>query len=118
MLKTKKVLVEAGAGCGKTTSIVQKFKTSCASPKDGGGGLEPQDILLLTFTDAAAKEMKARIEKQCPELDLSNGFIGTFHSFCLKILRTSPHSQLTQDTQIYSEKEIGVLFKNQFLQQK
>lgn len=117
MLKTKKVLVEAGAGCGKTTSIVQKFKTSCASPKEGGGGLEPQDILLLTFTDAAAKEMKARIEKQCPELDLSNGFIGTFHSFCLKILRTSPDSQLTQDTQIYSEKEIGVLFKNQFLDQ-
>jgi ATP-dependent exoDNAse (exonuclease V) beta subunit len=117
MLKTSKILVEAGAGCGKTTSIVQKFKNSCASPKAGGLGLNPQDILLLTFTDAAAKEMKARIEKQCPDLDLSNSFIGTFHAFCLKILRQSTESGITQETQIFSEKEIGVLFKNQFLEQ-
>jgi ATP-dependent exoDNAse (exonuclease V) beta subunit len=117
MLKTSRILVEAGAGCGKTTSIVQKFKNSCASTKQGGLGITPQDILLLTFTDAAAKEMRARIEKQCPELDLSNGFIGTFHSFCLKILRQSPDSKLSEETKIFSEKEIGILFKNQFLDQ-
>jgi ATP-dependent exoDNAse (exonuclease V) beta subunit len=117
MLDIKRILVEAGAGCGKTTSIVQKFKSSCASQKEGGLGLSPQDILLLTFTDAAAKEMKGRIENQCPDLDLTKGFIGTFHSFCLRLLKASSYAGIDQNSDIFSEKEISVLYKNEFLKE-
>ena len=77
------LLVLAGAGSGKT-----KVLTHRAAWFTTQGGISPDSILLLTFTNKAAAEMKARI------LDLAGhipSFAGTFHSFCVKILRIDGH---------------------------
>lgn len=74
------VLVFAGAGTGKTTAIVSRIAHILQE-----GLCAPENILAVTFTNKAAKEMKQRVAilmdgKELPE-------ISTFHSFCLKILR-------------------------------
>jgi DNA helicase-2/ATP-dependent DNA helicase PcrA len=88
------LLVLAGAGSGKTRVITYKY-AYLSSKKN----LKPSQILAVTFTNKAASEMKERIAKLASG-DLSNSYIGTFHSQCNAILR----------------KEIGKLgFKNDFV---
>ena len=53
-----KYLVLAGPGTGKTFTIVERIKNMLQK------GINPEKILCLTFTDAAASEMKKRIEKE------------------------------------------------------
>ncbi len=70
-------LVIAGAGTGKTTTIVGKVKYLLKAEK-----CLPQDILVLSFTNASASEMKARIVK---ETDCSIE-VSTFHKFGINII--------------------------------
>ena len=73
------LLVLAGAGSGKTKVLTHRAAWFIAE-----GEASSENILLLTFTNKAAGEMKQRIEK------LSEGkpaYSGTFHSFCVRILR-------------------------------
>ena len=73
-------LVIAGAGTGKTATIT--YRTARLIEK----GIDPESILLITFTNKAAKEMKTRIV----ELIGTNGTkvtAQTFHSFCANVLR-------------------------------
>ncbi len=73
------MLVLAGAGSGKTRCITYKVAYLVAEKL-----IDPERILLLTFTNKAAGEMKARVEKLTGKnLTLA----GTFHSLCAKILR-------------------------------
>lgn len=74
------ILILAGAGSGKTRVLVYKIAYLIAE-----NGVDPQNILAVTFTNKAAGEMKERIIK----LLNSNSapFAGTFHSLCAKILR-------------------------------
>ena len=74
-----KYLVLAGPGTGKTFTIIERIKNMLAK------GINPKKILCLTFTDAAANEMKKRIER---ELNIvSCGIqIYTYHSFCCDII--------------------------------
>ncbi|MBI9068032.1 MAG: UvrD-helicase domain-containing protein [Salinivirgaceae bacterium] len=75
-------LIIAGAGSGKTRVLTYRIAHLLAS------GVSPWNILALTFTNKAAKEMKNRIGKLVGE-DLSNSlWMGTFHSIFSKILRT------------------------------
>ena len=72
------VRVVAGAGTGKTAVIAERFRRLVA------GGASPGSILVMTFTDRAAAEMRQRIE------DLVGGpapAVGTFHSIALGWLR-------------------------------
>lgn len=73
------LLVLAGAGSGKTKVLTHRVAYFIEK-----GLCSPEDILLLTFTNKAAKEMKERVEKLTGVIP---GFAGTFHSFCAKILR-------------------------------
>ena len=73
-------LVLAGAGSGKTKVLTERVAHLIEN------GISPYNILAITFTNKAAKEMRERIENKIGSL-ASNVFIGTFHSFGLKILR-------------------------------
>jgi DNA helicase-2/ATP-dependent DNA helicase PcrA len=71
-------LILAGPGSGKTRVITEKILHLLDS------GVLPREILALTFSEKAAKEMSDRIEQKRPYLDLD---IHTFHSFCLDVLQ-------------------------------
>ena len=75
------VLIFAGAGSGKTRVLTHKLFHLVNE-----GLYKPEEILAVTFTNKAAKEMKERVMKLLKknELDLS---MGTFHSICARILR-------------------------------
>lgn len=73
-------LILAGAGTGKTTTLVEKVGAVIRS-----GIVAPEQIMLLTFSRAAAEEMKNRIAKNIPEAQSLTA--GTFHSVALSILR-------------------------------
>lgn len=74
------VLILAGAGSGKTRVLTYR-----AAYLIGEKHISPHNILMLTFTNKAANEMKERIRKLLSSHDLP--FAGTFHAFCVKVLR-------------------------------
>ena len=69
----------AGAGSGKTRALAYRVAWIIAQGKTA-----PKNTLLLTFTNKAAGEMKERIRKLTKQ---TPGFAGTFHSFCVRVLR-------------------------------
>lgn len=75
-----KVLVIAGAGSGKTRTLT--YRVSWLLDK----GESPRSILLLTFTNKAAREMVERV-KSLVRCDVADLWAGTFHSICNRILR-------------------------------
>jgi DNA helicase-2/ATP-dependent DNA helicase PcrA len=78
-----KVLVIAGAGSGKTRTLT--YRVSWLLDK----GESPRSILLLTFTNKAAREMVERV-KSLVSCDITDLWAGTFHSICNRILRRHP----------------------------
>ena len=75
------LLIIAGAGTGKTTVITERIKYLIMS-----GKANPQEILALTFTQKAAREMEERIDLAMP-YGTTQMWISTFHAFCDRILR-------------------------------
>ncbi len=75
------LLIVAGAGSGKTMVITHKIAYIIYKNL-----YHPQNILAVTFTNKAAREMKERVEKLLG-ISVSSMQISTFHSFCLKVLR-------------------------------
>ena len=75
------LLVLAGAGSGKTKVLTTKIAYAVLEKN-----VSEYEILAITFTNKAGKEMKERIENIFNR-DISNMWIGTFHSICSKILR-------------------------------
>ena len=75
------VLIFAGAGSGKTRVLTHKLYFLVNE-----GLYKPEEILAVTFTNKAAKEMESRVKKLLSNENLSLS-IGTFHSICAKILR-------------------------------
>ena len=73
-------LILAGAGSGKTTTLVNRLAYMVES------GIDAKKILLLTFTNAAADNMQARAERLA-DVRCKNALCCTFHSFCVKLLR-------------------------------
>ena len=81
--------VDAGAGTGKTFAVTRRYARIVERE-----GVTPQDVLLVTFTRNAAEEMRTRIVDHCDYglADLNDAPIGTFHAFCLDLLRERGHA--------------------------
>ena len=79
------VLIVAGAGSGKTMVLTHRISHLIAS------GVKPDSILAITFTNKAAEEMKERVFR-LTERQTLRPWVGTFHSFCVYVLRHSGHA--------------------------
>lgn len=75
------IMIVAGAGSGKTKVLTSRIAHLMRS------GVDPFNILALTFTNKAAAEMKERVEKALGTTEARNLYIGTFHSVFARILR-------------------------------
>lgn len=76
------VLVVAGPGSGKTRVLTQRIAYLIANE-----GVRPWQILAVTFTNKAAKEMAERVKSLLNDQAIEGIMLGTFHSICARILR-------------------------------
>ncbi|WP_264585497.1 ATP-dependent helicase [Sphingobium sp. B7D2B] len=81
------VLVLAGAGTGKTAALTARLAHLVATRRAW-----PSEILCVTFTNKAAREMRERVGRMIGEAVEGMPWLGTFHSVCAKMLRR--HSEL------------------------
>jgi DNA helicase-2/ATP-dependent DNA helicase PcrA len=79
------LLITAGAGCGKTRTIIARTSYLIRS------GVDASRILMMTFTNRAAREMKIRLKSEVGPVS-KKVQAGTFHAFCLKVMRRIPKS--------------------------
>lgn len=79
------LMVLAGAGSGKTRVLTMRIAHLITN------GVSPFNILALTFTNKAAREMKDRIAKVVGDSDAKSIWMGTFHSVFARILRSEAH---------------------------
>ena len=94
-------LVIAGAGSGKTRVLTYKIAYLIAQ-----AGLKPWEIMALTFTNKAAREMKERISQLVGEEDVRYLRMGTFHSIFSHILRVEAETLgYTADFTIYDDSD-------------
>ncbi|MBU0501752.1 MAG: ATP-dependent helicase [Candidatus Margulisbacteria bacterium] len=100
------LLIIAGAGTGKTSVLIRRIAYLIDTKK-----AEPGEILALTFTDKAAEEMEARVDRLVPYgyIDIS---ISTFHAFGDRVLRDHAIDLgLTPDYRVLSAAEQQVFFR-------
>ena len=86
------VFVSAGAGTGKTTVLVERFVEAVCER-----GIDVESMLVITYTERAAGELKGRIRARLHELErhdlarsLDGAWISTIHGFCLRLLKSHP----------------------------
>ncbi|MFV0283715.1 MAG: ATP-dependent helicase [Castellaniella sp.] len=79
------VLIIAGPGSGKTFTLVERIVYLITEK-----GVAPESLLVVTFTDKAARELTTRISNRLTEVgvtfNLNEMYLGTFHSICLRFL--------------------------------
>lgn len=114
------VLILAGAGSGKTKTLTHRIANLIAN------GVQPYEILALTFTNKAAREMRERLATLLgmPNSHAFMPWMGTFHAICVRILRIEAENVgLSKNFVIYDTddsltlikramKELGVSDKN------
>ena len=99
------LLIIAGAGTGKTKVITHRIAHLIEK------GVNPNQILALTFTEKAAGEMEERVDRLVP-YGYSNVWISTFHSFGDRVLRDNAlEIGLTPDFKVLSEAEKIIFLK-------
>lgn len=108
--KSGPLLIIAGAGTGKTTVITERIKHIIS--KDLA---KPSEILALTFTEKASKEMQERVDIALP-YGYTQMWISTFHSFCDRVLRGSAlHVGISPSYKLNTQAEsIAFVRKNLF----
>jgi superfamily I DNA/RNA helicase/RecB family exonuclease len=107
------MLVVAGAGTGKTTVLTRRIAHLIRD-----AGVRPGEILALTYTDNAAREMRERVEDELRGTDTFGLQVGTFHAYCNNLLiRTGRNFGVLDDKDlwIYLRKRIRELRLNYFV---
>ncbi len=100
------MMILAGAGSGKTRTLVTKIQYLLTELK-----IPSFHILAMTFSNKAAKEMQERIRAYTGE-QFGNLFLTTFHSFCARILRTeATYIGLSRNFTIYDDSEMLSVIK-------
>ena len=95
-------IILAGAGSGKTRVLVSKVLYLINQKK-----VDPKSIVMITFTNKAAEEMKSRMS------DFHLGFVGTFHSFCVRILRIEAEAiSINKNFLIYDDEDQSSILKS------
>lgn len=98
------LLIQAGAGSGKTKTLTHRIAYLIATNK-----ATPYNILAVTFTNKAAKEMRHRIAQLLKEDPDNRGFMpfmGTFHSICVRLLRQDgEHIGIPRNFVIFDESD-------------
>ena len=104
------LLILAGAGSGKTKVLTTRIAYMIQN------GVRPRNILAVTFTNKAAKEMKERIGKIIGEDTVKYMWVGTFHGICGRILRenidkynTASGKHLDKNFTIYDDSDTNQL---------
>lgn len=96
------LLIQAGAGSGKTKTLTHRIAHLIATHR-----ATPYNILAVTFTNKAAKEMRERVAQLLGESAENRGFMpymGTFHSICVRILRQDgEHIGISRSFVIFDE---------------
>ena len=114
-VKTTKgpLLVLAGAGSGKTKVLTSRIAYLVQN------GVKPREILAVTFTNKAAKEMKERLSSILGEEIVKYMWVGTFHSICGRILRQDIENyifpsgrKLDKNFTIYDDSDCMTVVKN------
>jgi DNA helicase-2/ATP-dependent DNA helicase PcrA len=102
------VLVVAGPGSGKTRVLTQRIAYLIAVE-----GVRPWQILAVTFTNKAAKEMQSRVKSLLPDQAIEGIMLGTFHSICARILRReSDHLPIGSNFVIFDTDDQERIVKN------
>src|SRR3990172_3269811 len=100
------LLIVAGAGTGKTTVITERIKWLIIQKM-----AKPSEILALTFTDKAAREMEDRVDRALP-YGVTQMWISTFHSFADRILREEAiHIGLDSGYKLMTQSEAIIFFR-------
>jgi len=106
------LLILAGAGSGKTRVITARIAWLIQEK-----GVAPDSILAVTFTNKAATEMAARVDKLLGHSSLAKPLIATFHSMCVRMLRRDIEALkvngegLTRSFAIYDENDQQAIVK-------
>jgi ATP-dependent helicase/nuclease subunit A len=99
------VALSAGAGCGKTHVLTERFLSHLEPPGEGDERTHLGQLVAITFTDAAAREMRSRIRRTCYDRligaataqeqdhwlqqlrEIDSARVSTIHAFCASLLR-------------------------------
>lgn len=101
-------VILAGAGSGKTRVLVHKVLNLIINHN-----VLPEEIVMITFTNKAASEMKERILRTHKKGSSKLGYVGTFHSFCCSILRRDGiHIGLDRNFTIYDDNDSEDVMKS------
>ncbi len=90
------ILVEAGPGTGKTRTLVGRVTHLIQDQK-----VDPASILVLTFSNKAAEEMRERVARVLPA-EAAHIWMGTFHSFGLELLRKYVRISVSHQNPMFS----------------
>ena len=106
-------MILAGAGSGKTRVLVQRLSYLVQQKE-----VMPYNILMVTFTNKAARQMRDRAEVLLSD-SVKGAWIGTFHSICLRILRSNTElAKLQKDFQVLSSDDKKRILRRIIIEEK